>query len=183
MRCTWASASAGSVWRVGAMKSGMRGMPPLSTSCGGGCGARPDNRAMSSQENPAGTDFSVLALSPAMLSNLQRLGYRQMTPIQAACLPGALAGPDLMAQARTGRGQRGALALGPPGKLDPRRLALQALVLCPTRELAEQVGSEIRRLARAEENTRLVTLCGGVPLRGQMLSLAHGAHIVVGTPG
>ena len=138
---------------------------------------------MSSQENPAGTDFSALALSPAMLSNLQRLGYRQMTPIQAACLPAALAGQDLIAQARTGSGKTAAFALALLAKLDPRRLALQALVLCPTRELAEQVGSEIRRLARAEENTRLVTLCGGVPLRGQMLSLAHGAHIVVGTPG
>src|SRR6218665_3402827 len=164
MRCTWASASAGSVWRVGAMKSGMRGMPPLSTSCGGDCGARSDNRAMTSQENPAGTDFSALALSPAMLSNLQRLGSRQMTPIQAACLPAAFAGQDLVAPARTGSGKTAAFALALLAKLDPRRLALQALVLCPPRELAEQVGSEIRRLARAEANTRLVTLCPRTPL-------------------
>jgi len=60
---------------------------------------------------------------------------------------------------------------------------VQALVLCPTRELADQVTAEIRRLARAEENIKVVTLCGGVALRGQLSSLAHGAHIVVGTPG
>src|SRR6218665_2563489 len=138
MRCTWASGSAGSVWRVGAMKSGMRGMPPLSTSCGGGCGARPDNRSMSSQEKPAGTDFSARALSPARLSNLGRLGCRQRAPRQAACLPAAWAGQDLLAQARTGSGKTAAFALALLAKLDPRRLALQALVLCPTRELAEQ---------------------------------------------
>jgi ATP-independent RNA helicase DbpA len=64
-----------------------------------------------------------------------------------------------------------------------RPVAVQALVLCPTRELADQVTTEIRRLARADDNIKVVTLCGGVPLRGQLASLEHGAHIVVGTPG
>ena len=138
---------------------------------------------MTSKENQASTDFSALALSPATLANLQQLGYTQMTPIQAASLPPALLGKDLIAQASTGSGKTAAFALALLANLNPRRFAVQALVLCPTRELADQVTSEIRRLARAEENIKVVTLCGGVPLRGQMLSLEHGAHIVVGTPG
>ncbi len=138
---------------------------------------------MTSKENQASTDFSTLALSPATLANLQQLGYTTMTPIQAASLPPALLGKDLIAQASTGSGKTAAFALALLANLNPRRFAVQALVLCPTRELADQVTAEIRRLARAEENIKVVTLCGGVPLRGQMLSLEHGAHIVVGTPG
>jgi ATP-dependent RNA helicase DbpA len=128
-------------------------------------------------------DFSQLPLSPAMLQNLQRLGYERMTAIQAASLPQALLGRDLIAQAQTGSGKTAAFALPLLANLNPRRFAVQALVLCPTRELADQVSTEIRRLARAEDNIKLVTLCGGVPLRGQAASLEHGAHIVVGTPG
>ncbi|MFY8124544.1 MAG: ATP-dependent RNA helicase DbpA [Hydrogenophaga sp.] len=128
-------------------------------------------------------DFSQLSLSPAMLQNLQRLGYERMTAIQAASLPMALLGRDLIAQAQTGSGKTAAFALPLLTNLNPRRFAVQALVLCPTRELADQVSTEIRRLARAEDNIKLVTLCGGVPLRGQAASLEHGAHIVVGTPG
>ena len=128
-------------------------------------------------------DFSQLPLSPAMLQNLQRLGYERMTAIQAASLPHALLGRDLIAQAQTGSGKTAAFALPLLTNLNPRRFAVQALVLCPTRELADQVSTEIRRLARAEDNIKLVTLCGGVPLRGQAASLEHGAHIVVGTPG
>ena len=138
---------------------------------------------MTSSTPPASAGFSALALSPAMLANLQQLGYTQMTPIQAASLPPALLGQDLIAQASTGSGKTAAFALALLANLNPRRFAVQALVLCPTRELADQVATEIRRLARAEENIKVVTLCGGVPLRGQIASLEHGAHIVVGTPG
>jgi ATP-dependent RNA helicase DbpA len=129
------------------------------------------------------TDFSTLALSPATLANLQQLGFDAMTPIQAASLPLALAGHDLIAQAKTGSGKTAAFALTLLSKLNPRWFAVQALVLCPTRELADQVAVEIRRLARAQDNIKVVTLCGGVALRGQRASLEHGAHIVVGTPG
>ena len=128
-------------------------------------------------------DFARLPLSPATLANLVQLGYRAMTPIQAASLPDALLGKDLIAQAKTGSGKTVAFALTLLANLNARRFAVQALVLCPTRELADQVSVEIRRLARAQENIKLVTLCGGVPLRGQLASLEHGAHIVVGTPG
>eukprot|EP01030_Chromulinospumella_sphaerica_P007145 gene7145-6988_t len=116
---------------------------------------------MTSKENQASTDFSTLALSPTTLANLQQLGYTTMTPIQAASLPPALLGKDLIAQASTGSGKTAAFALALLANLNPRRFAVQALVLCPTRELADQVTTEIRRLARAEENIKVVTLCGG----------------------
>ncbi len=131
----------------------------------------------------AGGAFSSLPLPPATLENLQRLGYEAMTPIQAASLPLALAGHDLIAQAKTGSGKTAAFALALLANLNPRRFAVQALVLCPTRELAEQVTQELRRLARAEDHVKVLTLCGGATLRPQLASLAHGAHIVVGTPG
>ena len=128
-------------------------------------------------------DFSALPLNEATLANLAQLGYHQMTPIQAASLPPALAGKDLIAQAQTGSGKTAAFALALLAGLNPRWFGVQALVLCPTRELADQVSAEIRRLARAQDNIKVVTLCGGVPLRGQRASLENGAHIVVGTPG
>ncbi len=132
---------------------------------------------------PKSDDFASLPLAPHVLANLQQLGYLRMTPIQAAALPVALAGTDVIAQAKTGSGKTAAFGLTLLANLNPRRFAVQTLVLCPTRELADQVSTEIRRLARAEDNTKLVTLCGGVALRGQIASLEHGAHIVVGTPG
>ncbi len=130
-----------------------------------------------------GPAFSSLSLDPPMLENLQSLGYLAMTPVQAAALPLALLGHDLIAQAKTGSGKTAAFALALLTRLNPRRFAVQALVLCPTRELADQVTQEIRRLARAEENIKILTLCGGSTMRPQIASLEHGAHIVVGTPG
>ena len=130
-----------------------------------------------------GLSFRELPLAPAALANLQQLGYHLMTPIQAASLPIALAGHDLIAQAKTGSGKTAAFALTLLTKLNVRRFAVQALVLCPTRELADQVTQEIRRLARSEDNIKIITLCGGVMMRPQISSLEHGAHIVVGTPG
>ena len=127
--------------------------------------------------------FAQLSLSPATLDNLTALGYTEMTAIQAASLPLALLGKDIIAQAKTGSGKTAAFALALLANLNPRRFAVQSLVLCPTRELADQVATEVRRLARAQDNIKVVTLCGGVPLRGQTASLEHGAHIVVGTPG
>ena len=127
--------------------------------------------------------FSSLPLPPHVLANLERLGYTAMTPIQAASLPLALAGHDLIAQAKTGSGKTAAFSLALLANLNTRRFAVQALVLCPTRELAEQVTQELRRLARAEDNLKVLTLCGGATLRPQLASLEHGAHVVVGTPG
>ena len=128
-------------------------------------------------------NFSRLKLSATALATLTQLGYTAMTPIQAASLPLTLAGQDLISQASTGSGKTAAFGLPLVEKLQATDMAIQALVLCPTRELADQVTQEIRRLARATGNIKVVTLCGGVPLRGQVISLEHGAHGVVGTPG
>ena len=129
------------------------------------------------------TTFASLSLAASSLDNLTQLGYTQMTPIQAASLPLTLAGRDLIAQASTGSGKTAAFGIPLVEKLDAAQFDAQAMVLCPTRELADQVTQEIRRLARAVGNIKVVTLCGGVALRGQTVSLEHGAHVVVGTPG
>jgi len=127
--------------------------------------------------------FSSLPIAATTLNNLNQLGYTQMTAIQAASLPLALQLRDLIAQASTGSGKTAAFGIALVEKLVAANFDVQALVLCPTRELADQVTQEIRRLARAVGNIKVVTLCGGVALRGQTLSLQHGAHVVVGTPG
>ncbi len=127
--------------------------------------------------------FTQLPLSAALLSNLDNLGYHHMTPIQALALPPILNGHDLIAQAETGSGKTAAFGIGLLNTLDIHSRRIQALVLCPTRELAEQVGKEIRRLGRGLQNVKLVTLCGGSSLGPQLSTLQYGAHIVVGTPG
>lgn len=127
--------------------------------------------------------FASLNLQPELLSNLSTLGYLEMTAIQAAALPTILAGQDVIAQAKTGSGKTAAFGLGLLQKLDVERFRIQTLVLCPTRELADQVAIEIRRLARGMHNVKVLTLCGGQPFGPQAHSLEHGAHIIVGTPG
>ena len=127
--------------------------------------------------------FSSLAISRAQLDNLESLGYQKMTPVQAQSLPHVLQGRDLIAQAKTGSGKTAAFGIGLLEKIDPRHFGVQALVLCPTRELADQVGKELRRLARSTPNIKLVLLCGGKPFLPQKSSLEYGAHIAVGTPG
>jgi ATP-independent RNA helicase DbpA len=129
------------------------------------------------------TAFASLPLTSDLLNNLESLGYLEMTPIQARSLPLILAGKDIIAQAKTGSGKTAAFAIGLLAKLEVKRFAIQALVLCPTRELADQVAKEIRRIARASHNVKVLTLCGGVAIGPQIGSLEHGAHIIVGTPG
>ena len=106
-----------------------------------------------------------------------------MTPIQAQALPPILANKDVIARAKTGSGKTAAFALGLLNKLDVKRFRVQTVVLCPTRELADQVATEIRKLARGIHNIKVLTLCGGVAFGPQVGSLEHGAHIIVGTPG
>ncbi|HLV47512.1 MAG TPA: ATP-dependent RNA helicase DbpA [Aliidiomarina sp.] len=127
--------------------------------------------------------FSELALSPALLNSVAEAGFQHMTPVQALSLPTILQGNDVVVQAETGSGKTAAFALGMLSKLDLAQLLPQALVLCPTRELAEQVAEAIRGLAKTMANVKVLTLCGGVPSRSQEASLEHGAHILVGTPG
>jgi ATP-independent RNA helicase DbpA len=128
-------------------------------------------------------EFSTLPLPPALLRNLDRLGYHAMTAIQAQSLPPILKRHDLIAQADTGSGKTLAFAIGILHRLDPTDFGIQALVLCPTRELADQVAKEVRRVARFADNVKVLTLCGGTPMGPQIASLEHGAHVVVGTPG
>lgn len=127
--------------------------------------------------------FDSLPLPASALANLTQLGYEQMTPIQQQSLPHLLAGRDLIAQAQTGSGKTAAFGIGLLEKLNPRLFAVQGLILCPTRELATQVASELRRLARYLDNIKIITVCGGQAIGPQIGSLAHGAHLVVGTPG
>jgi ATP-independent RNA helicase DbpA len=129
------------------------------------------------------TEFSTLPLADPLQLALKEVGYERMTPVQASSIPAILAGRDVVAQARTGSGKTAAFALGLLSALDVASGKLQGLVLCPTRELADQVSREIRRLARFIPNVKVLTLCGGVPLRPHLASLAHEPNIVVGTPG
>ncbi|MGY8961846.1 MAG: DEAD/DEAH box helicase, partial [Alphaproteobacteria bacterium] len=102
------------------------------------------------------------------LKNLESLGYKEMTPIQSQALPLVLSGKDLIGQAKTGSGKTAAFGLGLLSQLDADVYQVQSLVLCPTRELADQVAKQIRKLARTIPNIKV---------------LEQGAHIVVGTPG
>ncbi|WP_440223038.1 ATP-dependent RNA helicase DbpA [Dokdonella sp. MW10] len=129
------------------------------------------------------TDFSSLPLPPDLLRAVAAADYATMTPVQAQALPPMLEGRDVVAQARTGSGKTAAFALALLARLDLSVVAPQALVLCPTRELADQVSREIRRLGAFLLNLKLSTFCGGIPLRPHLASLAHPPHVVVGTPG
>lgn len=129
------------------------------------------------------SNFSSLKLHTSLLENLDSLGYQTTTPIQALSLPPILEGKDVIAQAKTGSGKTAAFGLGLLQQLQVKQFRVQSLVLCPTRELADQVAKELRKLARTVHNIKILTLCGGMPFGPQIGSLQHGCHIVVGTPG
>jgi len=129
------------------------------------------------------TSFTTLPLSDNLLTNLDSLGYQKMTDIQAQSLPLILEGKDVIAQGKTGSGKTAAFTLGLLHNLNVKKFRIQSLVICPTRELADQVAVEIRKLARSIHNIKVLTLCGGIPVGPQAASLEHGAHIIVGTPG
>ena len=135
------------------------------------------------QSTSRAPQFDTLSLGRDMLQNLSSMGFAEMTAIQAASLPHILKGADVIAQAKTGSGKTVAFGLGVLQKLDPKSLAPQSLILCPTRELADQVAQELRRLARAIGNIKILVLGGGVAMNPQIESLEHGAHIIVGTAG
>jgi ATP-independent RNA helicase DbpA len=130
---------------------------------------------------PTFTD--IPSLPTALIQATGTLGYTELTEIQAAALPPMLARRDVIAQALTGSGKTAAFGLALLAALQPQQIRLQSLVLCPTRELADQVSKEIRALARFIPNVKVLTLCGGIPVGVQLASLAHEPHIVVGTPG
>lgn len=126
---------------------------------------------------------SDIPLPSPLVSLLSDMGFTAFTPIQEQSLPAMIEGKDILAQAQTGSGKTLAFAIGLLLKINPRYFGVQALVMCPTRELADQVSKEIRKVARYQDNIKVLSLCGGMPFGPQIGSLEHGAHIVVGTPG
>lgn len=129
------------------------------------------------------TSFTNLPLSTDMITNLTKIGYENMTPVQAQTLPIILENNDVIAQAKTGSGKTAAFGIGLLSKLQVKKFRVQSLVLCPTRELADQVAKELRTIAKFAHNIKILTLCGGAAFGPQLGSLRHGAHIIVGTPG
>jgi ATP-dependent RNA helicase DeaD len=126
--------------------------------------------------------FDALGLSPETLKGVEQEGFENPTPIQVQAIPVLLAGDDLVAQAQTGTGKTAAFALPMLERLDPGAPHPQALVLCPTRELAVQVSEAIYTLGRPL-GVRVLPLYGGQPIDRQLRSLRSGVQIVVGTPG
>lgn len=127
--------------------------------------------------------FETLKLTEAMQNNLKELGFVKMTEIQEQSLPYTLEGLDIIAQAKTGSGKTLAFGIALLQKINVKKYEPQALIMCPTRELADQVAVELRKIARFQHNIKILTLCGGSPMRAQIQSLYHGAHVIVGTPG
>ncbi len=117
------------------------------------------------------------------MENLNSLGLINPTKIQSLSLPLTLEGKDVIAQAKTGSGKTVAFSIPIVKNLDVKKFKIQSLILAPTRELANQIAIEIRKLSRHIPNVKVLTLCGGVPYKPQVLSLNHGSHIVVATPG
>ena len=127
--------------------------------------------------------FTHLSLREELLNSLSSLGYKTMTSIQASSLPTILDLQDVIAQAKTGSGKTVAFGLSLLNRLNVSNYTVQALVLCPTRELAEQVSQVLRQLARDIPNVKILNISGGTPMKWQLDSLKHPAHVVVGTPG
>jgi ATP-dependent RNA helicase DeaD len=126
--------------------------------------------------------FDSLGLSAAMLRTVAEMGFAQTTPIQTGSIPPALEGRDVIGQAHTGSGKTAAFGIPIVERLDPGGPAVQALVLCPTRELAVQVHTEITRLA-GDTGLRSVAIYGGDAMARQLDELKRGPQIVVATPG
>ncbi|WP_131775198.1 ATP-dependent RNA helicase DbpA [Legionella cincinnatiensis] len=127
--------------------------------------------------------FAQRPLRQELIKSLASSNYENMTSIQMQSLPIILKNEDIIAQAKTGSGKTIAFALSLLSNLKISFFAVQGLVLCPTRELAEQVSQAIRRLACLMPNVKIINLSGGIPMKPQLDSLRHGAHISVGTPG
>ncbi len=126
---------------------------------------------------------TINTIPPALLDTLQNLGFETMTPIQNQAINPILSGRDILAQSKTGSGKTLAFGLPAIMRTDTDNYAPQTLIITPTRELADQIAVELRRIASYKANLKILTLYGGVPLRTQADSLAKGAHILIGTPG
>jgi len=126
---------------------------------------------------------SIEALPNALLETLNMLNFTTMTEIQDQTINPILEGKDILAQSKTGSGKTLAFGLPCIMHTDTNSYKPQTIIMTPTRELAEQVAVELRKIAAYKPNLKILTLYGGVPLRSQAESLAKGAHILIGTPG
>ncbi|KAF0170445.1 MAG: ATP-dependent RNA helicase DeaD [Limisphaerales bacterium] len=127
--------------------------------------------------------FSELGLSPEILKGIDKLGFEQAAPIQAAAIPVLMSGKDVVGQSQTGSGKTAAFAIPAIEKTDPRERAVQILILCPTRELAVQVAEEVHKLAFFKRGIHALPIYGGQSYDRQLIGLRQGAQIVIGTPG
>ena len=127
--------------------------------------------------------FSELGLSAELLKAIDKLGYEQAAPIQAAAIPVLLTGKDIVGQSMTGSGKTAAFGIPAVEKVDPNLKAVQVLILCPTRELAIQVSEEIHKLAFFKRGINCLPIYGGQSYERQFFGLKQGAQIVIGTPG
>lgn len=129
------------------------------------------------------TPFSSLPISKKLLALIEEMGFKDMTPIQAASIPILMAGKDLVGQSQTGSGKTAAFIIPILEKIKIEKSQPQALILCPTRELCDQVLRECRKFSKAYPGLLTVGLVGGQPLSQQLNALERGVHLLVGTPG
>ncbi len=128
-------------------------------------------------------NFEELSLSQEVRKAVLEMGFEECTPIQAKAIPILLEGKDVLGQAQTGTGKTAAFGIPVVEKLDAKKMDVQALILCPTRELAIQVSEELRKLIRFKQGIQVVPIYGGQPIERQIRALRHGVHVVIGTPG
>lgn len=129
------------------------------------------------------TKFEELGLSEKILRAIEDMGFEEASPIQAKAIPAILTGGDMIGQAQTGTGKTAAFGIPLLQKVDPKNKRLQAIVLCPTRELAIQVADEIRKLSKYMHGIKVLPVYGGQDISTQIRSLKAGTQIIIGTPG
>jgi ATP-independent RNA helicase DbpA len=135
------------------------------------------------EEVMAVSSFSSLGLDKAFVANLTKQGFERMTPIQEASLPIILDSHDIIAQAKTGSGKTLAFGIGVLQRIEFSDFTPQALIIAPTRELAKQIATELKLLAKFRQNVKITTLIGGEPLKKQAKAVSAGTHILIATPG
>ena len=126
---------------------------------------------------------NMFGLSPEVALAIEDMGYESATPIQEQAIPPMLEGRDIIGQAQTGTGKTAAFGIPLVEKLDVEDKSVQALVLCPTRELALQTAGELVKLSRHRPGVRVTPVYGGQPIERQLRALSMGTQVVVGTPG
>ena len=127
--------------------------------------------------------FDELQLDERILRAVANMGFEEASPIQAQAIPVQMEGRDIIGQAQTGTGKTAAFGIPLLQKVDPKSKKLQAIALCPTRELAIQVADEIRRLAKYMHGVKVLPIYGGQDIVKQIRSLKDGTQIIIGTPG